>query len=267
MKKKELEKGADASLSVVNIRPAQITAFFWICISALLVANITVLILKFGFHHHSLRGMTKAFFFDNEANYPTMYSGLAIIFAASLLWKISLIKSETIANRRSWRFLSLLFLFLAADELFSLHEFLITPTKHMLGSLSFDSGFLYFAWFVPYVLLMLFCGVFLIRFFFRLPQKTRVRFVLAGIVFVAGAVGMEMIGGNYWQAQGWDVHGEDDIDLTYAAIVTIEELLEMVGIALFVHALSDYYLSRKSYSFQVNLVSQPSDASSHSPLA
>ena len=48
-----------------------------------------------------------------------------------------------------------------------------------------------------------------------------------------GAIGFELIGGL--QA---DVHGSKN--LTYALITTTEELLEMLGIALFIYALNQH---------------------------
>ena len=71
------------------------------------------------------------------------------------------------------------------------------------------------------------------KFLLDLPSRTRVLFISSGILFVTGAIGFELIGG--WYA---DKHGTGNI--TYALITTCEELLEMLGIALFIYTLLKY---------------------------
>ncbi len=58
-------------------------------------------------------------------------------------------------------------------------------------------------------------------------------FVVSGLTYVLGAIGLEMIGGLRV-----DVHGSDD--LVYLLIVTCEEFLEMLGIVIFIYALLSY---------------------------
>ena len=53
---------------------------------------------------------------------------------------------------------------------------------------------------------------------------------------MGGSLGVEVIGGRYL-----DTHG---VNLTYKMITTIEEALEMLGIVVFVGALSSYIASR-----------------------
>ena len=58
-------------------------------------------------------------------------------------------------------------------------------------------------------------------------------FLLAGGLYIGGALGMEMIGGYYT-----DFYGKNN--LTYALITCLEEVLEMTGIVVFIHGLLDY---------------------------
>lgn len=55
----------------------------------------------------------------------------------------------------------------------------------------------------------------------------------SGAIFVTGALGLESVGGFYWEAQGNQA-------LQYIAATTTEELLEMLGIVLFMYALVDH---------------------------
>jgi hypothetical protein len=66
-----------------------------------------------------------------------------------------------------------------------------------------------------------------------LPARTRRLFLAAGAIFVAGAIGVEAVSGM--QAS---LHGEQN--LTYHLVITVEELLEMTGIVIFIYALLDY---------------------------
>jgi hypothetical protein len=56
--------------------------------------------------------------------------------------------------------------------------------------------------------------------------------MLAGAGYVGGALGMEMIGGAYASAYGYDAY--------YPVLTIVEETLEMLGILLFLHALLCY---------------------------
>ena len=60
---------------------------------------------------------------------------------------------------------------------------------------------------------------------------------LAGGLFVTGALGIEILGGHYY-----DLSGKDSP--TYRTLITIEETLEMLGVVVFVHALLLYIASQ-----------------------
>ena len=68
----------------------------------------------------------------------------------------------------------------------------------------------------------------------QLEREDRLNILLAGMVYVAGAVGAEMIGALYVHA----FHTEHA--LGYDIETAIEESLEMAGVILFIHALFTY---------------------------
>lgn len=72
-----------------------------------------------------------------------------------------------------------------------------------------------------------------LRFLAALPARTRNLFLLAGAIYVAGALGVEMIGGRHAFVFG-------RYNFAYTMIATLEEFLEMLGILLFVQALLSY---------------------------
>jgi hypothetical protein len=131
-----------------------------------------MVIIKCVFKHARLKGLVPAFDFDNEFNVPAFYSAMAILLCAWLLWLIGNSASEK-NNQQSpyWKLLSVLFVFLALNEFFVIHEYLILITQELID-VSSQSNFLYFAWFIPYCAIMAVIALFLISFFFAYLIKT-----------------------------------------------------------------------------------------------
>ena len=230
-------------MTTIRITSSKIAIFLMGVVFVLLAINLLIIYLHHVRGYQHLRGFIQGFYFDTEANLPSFYSALAIVLCSILLWLIGCLAIEK-KRKQSWywKFLSVIFVLLAIDEFGGLHESMIQPLRRMMDQASFDSDYLYFAWFIPYTVLVLVLGLLFVKFLFRLPSATRLVFILGGIIFLSGAVGMEMVGGKYWAAQGWAIDGSDKVDLRYALIITLEELLEMVGIVIFVYALAKYYL-------------------------
>jgi hypothetical protein len=106
-----------------------------------------------------------------------------------------------------------------------------------MGAAPGHYGFFAFAWVVPGIMLVIVLALFFLRFLFSLPLKTRLRFLFAATIYLGGAIGMEMVGGRYFE-----VHGAT---LMYSMLSTIEEGMEMAGAIFFIRALllyiADYY--------------------------
>jgi hypothetical protein len=173
----------------------------------------------------------RLFYVDAEQSLPTLYSTM-LLFVGALM-------SGFIArgHRRSgrpyvghWGALSLVFSLLALDEFAALHEQTGEPVQEMLG---IEGGPLWFAWVVPGALAVALFGIAFVRFLGHLPSATRHRLTAAGILFVGGAIGVELVGGSYVA-----VHGK--LDFTYVLIATVEESLEMLGSAVLIYALLAY---------------------------
>ena len=91
-----------------------------------------------------------------------------------------------------------------------------------------------YAWLVPYAIGCLAFLVIYARFLKQLPREDKLNILLAGIVYVAGAAGAELIGALYVHVY----HTEHAIG--YDIESAIEESLEMTGVILFVYALLRY---------------------------
>lgn len=167
--------------------------------------------------------------FDKERNIPTYYSSLALLFAALLLGYIAAVKRIVKGDYKSWLGLCLVFVFLSIDEAISFHELLSGPMRKL-----FDlKGIFYLAWVVPYgVFVIIFFAIYL-KFMLRLPPKISLMFLISGGIFVIGAIGFELIGSSYYAT------GSEN-SLSYTMVSTVEELFEMVGIAIFIYSLLFY---------------------------
>ena len=210
----------------VPINPKTIFITLLILIICLLIANLIGIVATYFFEYDDAGGWVALFDFDTEKNIPTFYSSLALMLCSVLLLIIFIKQRKPGYPHLHWLGLAVIFLFLSIDEAISIHERSIEPLREILGT----SGLLYYAWVIPYslgliVLLALYFG-----FLLNLPKKIRDLFILSGVVFVSGALGIEMIGGLYTE-----LHGTNN--LTYSLITTCEEFLEMLGIVIFIYAL------------------------------
>ncbi|MEK6206483.1 MAG: hypothetical protein AABM32_02470 [Chloroflexota bacterium] len=166
-----------------------------------------------------------------EMNIPTWYSSFALLLC-SLLLAIIAFGERKQAGRRllQWSFLSLIFLYIAVDEGAAIHERLSQAASHVISLRG--TGLFNYAWVVPAGLLVVLLGLAYLRFLLGLPTRTRNLFVLAGVTYIGGALGSEMVSGLRSEVFG--------ADIGYEMISTVEELLEMSGVVIFVYALLDY---------------------------
>ena len=124
--------------------------------------------------------------------------------------------------------LSVAFLFAGMDEATMIHERISEGIKHFVDT----SGVFYFAWVIPYSVLVLVFAMVFLRFFLRLPADTRRHVALAGFLYVTGAIGFELLGGAWVSSNSKDA--------VFYLFATIEESLEMLGSIIFIYAFSNY---------------------------
>ena len=192
--------------------------------------NILSCFLKFVAGHPNVYGLVPRFEFRTENNVPTYFSSFNLLVSAILLKVIALFKKiEKDRFFHNWSILSVIFLFLSIDETASMHELLTYPLKKNFTL----TGIFNYSWVIIGFLFVLILFIFYSRFLFSLPSKTKYQFLLAGFIFVGGAIGIEMIGGNY-------KYFNPEENLVYAIITTVEESFEMIGVIIFIGALINY---------------------------
>lgn len=221
----------------ITLEPRKVLTFLLSVIALLSLAGFAVVISTHVFDHGRLYGFARLFHFNRENNIPSYFSALQLGFAALLLLAIAS-QRRMLGDRfhRQWTALGLVFCYLSVDEAASLHEMLILPME-MHFSLT---GVWAFAWYVPYGLLLAGFAAAFARFFFHLPREARIGFAVAGTVFLTGAVGLEMLSAHFFTHPDWEQSVRAfRVALTYS----VEEPLEMIGIALFVYTLLRYAAS------------------------
>ena len=209
------------------MRPRAAVVFLGLCVLAL-----TAISLVFEIGQRELGGLGTLNNLSNtghDANIPTWFSAVMLLIAAALLAYIASGKRRSGApGAQRWLILSLVFAAASIDEVATVHE----KAGSYLESL--DLGGLFFYEWVLFgiplaVVLVLAYG----RFVLALPRETKILVLAAGGLFVAGALGSEMVGG-FWESR----HGADNH--VYHLITALEEFLEMIGVLVFIHALVSY---------------------------
>jgi hypothetical protein len=138
----------------------------------------------------------------------------------------------TLRHRRrqsyAWHWLGLTVIFagLSLDEAVGLHEMTIKPLREMFGA----SGIFLYAWVIPAMVFVALVGLAYLGFLRHLEPTFRIRFLLAGALFVGGALGFEMIEGELVDFYARHL-------LIYEAAIHLEDALESAGELLFLHSL------------------------------
>lgn len=214
-----------------RISPPRLLRALGVVAAALLVVNLAMQYAVYS-RGLDLHGPLAQVDVGRERNLPTAFSIVLMLSCCGLLAATAAGASRARdPDAPRWAVLGLGLAAMAYDEAFSVHERLIEPVRSLLGRDSAtDLGLLYYAWIIPGAALVIVVGLFFLGFLRRLPAWTRRRFVLAGALYLAGILVLEAIGGWYDARHGYE-------NMTYAAICSAEEGLEMAGLLVFLAAL------------------------------
>lgn len=226
----------------VKIFPEKVFNFLFVIIAVLSIMNIIASYLHFNSDTLFSNIFFKLFDVNTEVNIPSLYSTIALLACAALLFLIHFIEDGQWEWVGYWSLLGFVFLFLAIDENISLHEKIMGLVRNQFHL----SGFFYYAWIVPYFFALFLLGIYYLPFLVRLPRNVLYYFITAFFLFTGGAIGMEMLGGRHDS-----LYGHDRILVLY---YSIEEFLEMVGIAVFIKGLLLYIaVSKASGKVKLNV--------------
>jgi hypothetical protein len=162
---------------------------------------------------------------DDEPTVPSWYSSMALLFASYLLFLTARARAALgFADRRHWYGLAAGFAFMSLDEIAAFHEMVNT--------------FINIEWTIPFGILAAALAFVYAPFVADLPPRTRRRFLVAGVVFLSGALVVEHLTGPEYFPFDMDTP-------QYVAMSTFEETLEMSGVVLFISAILEYMAGGK----------------------
>lgn len=189
-------------------------------IVALVALHVALRVWQFTGHEVPL-DLQLVFDVDNEATVPTWYSAIAIFVCALLLAAIAGAKRrERDRATLHWYGLAIGMAAMSLDEVAAIHEDLNTFSP--------------IDWTVPALIMVVVLAAIYVPFVLRLEKRTRLRFIVAGVVYLAGALGIEALVID----RGLFPYSMESFQ--YYCMTGLEEGLEMAGIVIFMRALLLY---------------------------
>ncbi len=224
--------------------------------------------------HVRAEAFVQLFDVDLEANLPTFYNCF-LFFVGAALFMVSG-RLEDKKYRSGWTVMAGVFVFLGVDEGSQIHEKFMLFTLRLMNhgqQTGTHLGWWYYAWVIPYGIASIALVFMLSRWLISLDNKLRTGLIISGVVYVFGAVFMEMYSGKI--AEGLEAATltadqmryipceiyesgtcQQYVDPGYIAAYTVEETCEMVGLIICAHVLMKA-LSRKRASIEIVL--EPKD--------
>jgi hypothetical protein len=190
-----------------NLRLTVHSRAYSLALLGLVVGFITVHCGLHYYHHHIEEVpwlILQLFELDEENNLPTWFSSFLLLNVALLMFAGAGAGRARIPES----FLAAGFLLLSVDEVAGLHETLNTATD--------------INWAIPGGVLVLVLGAFFIPYLRSLEKGMGVLFILCGLIYVSGAVGIELLSEDM-----------DEDSYAYSLATACEEGLEMVGVWAF----------------------------------
>jgi hypothetical protein len=138
--------------------------------------------------------------------------------------------------RRNWYALGALLAFMSLDEVAVVHERVADLTRRALDT----SGAFHFAWTIPAAVIVVVFAVAQARFVRGLPAPTRRRLLLAGAVFVGGAMGLELVESAVYTSAG------NVMTATFDVLSAVEEVLELTAVSLALLTLAEHLLASQA---------------------
>ena len=175
---------------------------------------------------------------DTDVTIPTWFSSLLLLSVAILAvvtWRLTRQLSARRTLDHFWLVIAATFLLLSIDEVARIHETIGTKLAAKLAGKT--TGLLYYNWVILGVPFAALFAAASIPFLIRLPKAIAIAFVTAGLLFLSGAVGVEMFNGKQSE-----LHGDENI--RYVLGTALEEFLEMSGVGLFLVAMVHHIQSK-----------------------
>lgn len=157
---------------------------------------------------------------DEEDSFPTWFSAMLLLLTSVSLWvNARTLQSSDSSLVERWYLLSVGFLLLSIDEIAGMHETL--NSLDIMGDMS---------WTVPGAIIAGAAGLYFLPFLLKIPRALAIRFVIAGAIYLGGALGVEVLTDPYLE--------NDELNtLPYNLWTAVEEGMEMGGVLVFLGGL------------------------------
>jgi len=226
---------------MIDINIKKVAHFLFWFLACLIAVNLLFLVSKYHFNLSLPVSIYNLFNFDREANIPTLFSVLLLLFSG-IAFLLNRFFEQDKKLFKGWAIISILFLYLSVDEGSQIHESIMDIIRIFYHG----SGAFYFVWVIPAIALVATLFVVLFRFYFLLPESFRKQLLIGFSVYLAGAIIMEMVGGFY-------VSNFGDASITYPLFIVIEESLEIFGsIIILIASLNNLKNSTDSISAKLS---------------
>ena len=226
-------------LNHLGFEPKRFAGSLLIVALTLVASSLVIKLTQLHFDPPHMRTLISLFYVDSEHNIPTWYSSMLLLTAALCLGTITFLVKQTQHDKRAFRYwglLSLLFVCLSLDEVSQIHERPIVPLRNALNA----GGLLYYTWVIPGILFVGAVPIYFWPLLKSLPAEVRNGMIIAGAIFVGGAIGVEMLSGL---AADHSAGAATEDTTLYVLAVSVEELMEMTGVIYFIYILTSYLKS------------------------
>lgn len=220
---------------IINIQCESIVKAIAVLCASLISIHVVLTII-----HYELKELPwlfrELFDVDEEESIPTWFSSAILLLAFGALCFIYRVK-KAIRNKykNAWLGLAIGFLFMSVDEVAGFHETL--------------NSVIPYSWAIPGLIVATIIFGIYARFLSSLPASVAVQFIIAGAVFVGGAVGVELATEPYLYNNELDTLG-------YNLWTAVEEAMEMGGVIFFLATLNRYASSLVKSTLSLEMYSK-----------
>jgi hypothetical protein len=213
----------------VTVRRGPIVRGLAVAAAGLVACSVAGNVSAHGFDAQRFGELRKLFQLESESNVPTWFGTVLLLLAAVLFAAVG--QRELTWGRpwaRHWRGLAVIFVVLSALETSTFRESVLNRVRDVLPG--GEAEVLRAAWIVPVGVVLLVVSAFYTAFLRALPSWLHRRMLVAALLYLGGAVGLEVLG---------NLRGAER-DLLYFLATDLEEALEMAGVIVLVGALLEH---------------------------
>jgi hypothetical protein len=219
----------------LKLKPARVAFALFAGFSILLIAYAGVATARVQYPAFAMP-FAELFDFDREGNISSWYNSTLFIIAAFASWLNFLHANQSDRRqRRHWQAIALIMLALSIDELVALHE--------LLGAVTGLQSQFYFGWVIVVAPLAALLALSFIPFLLRLPRMIALILIVSGVIYLSGAVGLEIAAGKIVESivqtprpemtpEHWALIARNP---AYLLEVALEESFEQCGLIVFIY--------------------------------